>query len=165
MIAHLYLVINIFSNNINKPNQWIQLTNGLNIAKEDIEQGKIIVRSNENNTIQYTNIRKNIENLSIPQAYHYNIGLGAANNRTNTQIIMAKKYTQYILNHSANHIILVDASINTKDDERTAKQQKIEKTGYEGYGGIHLTKSNNKIQGYAQECELQGIATAVDMAQ
>ena len=132
MVSHLYLLINIFTNNIAQPNNWIKLPNGQTIAKEDIEQGKILVRTQTNNDTQYTNIRASIEALTIPQIHHYNVGIGTAQNRTDKQTIMAKRYTQHIINQSSNHIILTDASINTKNDPRTAIQKKIEKTGYGG---------------------------------
>ena len=148
MVAHLHLLINIFTNTIKQPDNWTELPGNLKVATEDLEQGKIIVRTEHNNKIHYTNIRKQIENLTVPQLKNYNIGLGAANTRTANQTKLAKKYTQQILDRATDHIILVDASINNQDDTRTPIQKKIEKTGHGGYGGIHIDKTKNKIEGY-----------------
>ena len=53
-------------------------------------------------------------------------------------------------------------------------KKKIEKTGHGGYGGIHIDKTKNQIEGQfhdtvdtndAQEAELKGIAAAVSIAE
>ena len=41
-IAHLYLLINIFTNNIQMATKWTELPNGETVAEEDLEQGKLI---------------------------------------------------------------------------------------------------------------------------
>ena len=101
------------------------------------------------------------------------MGSGTANNRTTKQIKLAKQYTQQIKDKAADHFMLVDASVNGQEDDRTLMRKKIEKTGLRGYGGIHMNKTKNKIEGYfhktmdtidAKKAGLQGIATAVDVA-
>ena len=42
MLAHLYLLINIFTNNIKETKNWTELSNGAIVAEKDLKQGKII---------------------------------------------------------------------------------------------------------------------------
>ena len=56
------------------------------------------------------------------------LGLGTASTRTNKQKLMAKKYTERIINASTENIIIVDGALNTKDNSNPMKQQKMEKT-------------------------------------
>ena len=173
MIAHLYLLINVFTNRIYEPEKWTQLPDNTTLATEDLEAGKIVTRVNSKGITHYMNIREKLEQMTIPQLQNYNIGLGAAGTRTRKQKELAKIYTEKIINQASNNIIFVDGSINTKDNKTPAEIQKIQQTGYGGYGGIHITKRNNQIHNYfwdkintndAQKSELQGIYTALKLA-
>ena len=129
MTSHLILLANTLTNITTKPKQWTLLPSNITIATDYLKQGKIVARQQLNdNTIQYRNIRQYIENLTMPEIHNYNIGIGTANIRTNKQTFLAKEYTEHMMNQAANHIILVDASMNTKDDSKPAKQRRIEKT-------------------------------------
>ena len=78
------------------------------------------------------------------------------------------------MDDAANDIILVDASMSGQEDPKTLIKRTTEKTDHTGYGGMHIIKNNNKIKGYfhntinsndAQAAKLQGIATAVEIAE
>ena len=175
LVAHIFLLINTYTNCITIPKEWITLPNNSTIAKEDLQQGKIVVRTMViNDKMGYINIREYIETMTLPQLEYYNIGLGTAATRTSKQKKLARKYIEKILDTSADNLIIVDGAINTKDNPKPTKQQKIEKSGYGGYGGIHISQSTNKIHHYfynkintndAQETELNGINTALQLAE
>ena len=171
MVAHMYLLINTFTNTIKQPQEWIQLLNKTIIAREDMTQGKIVVRIAQNNVICYTNMKEDIENMSIPQLQNYNLGLGTASNGTTKQQKLAKQCTQKVI--KTNDIISVDASMNSQADPRTQIKRKIGRTGTGGFGGMHETQTEKKIQGYfhitmdtndAHAAKLQGMVAAVDIA-
>ena len=170
MTAHLHLLINIYTNNMKQTKNWKKLPNGEIVAKKDLSQGKIVVRTLNKGEIHYTNIRNTIEKLETPQLLNYNIGIGTASTRTTKQKELAKQYTKTILDNAADNIILVDGSINTKDNTKPPKQQKLEQSGFGGYGGIWINKRTKQIKGYfkntintndAQKAEIQGIAAAL----
>ena len=69
-------------------------------------------------------------------------------------------------------MILVDGCINTKDNTKPLKQQKLEQSGFGGYGGIWMNKRTKQIKGYfkntiktndAQKTEIQGIKAALQI--
>ena len=91
MIAHIYLLINVFTNHITKPTSWTKLSIGITVATQDIEWGKLMMRSLQNDTIAYTSIREALENLTLPQMIHYNIRLGTASNWTEYTDSISKK--------------------------------------------------------------------------
>ena len=110
MTAHLYLLINIFTNDIKKVEKWTELPVGEIVAKKDINQGKILVRTLKEGKTCYTNIRDTLEKLKIPQLLQYNVGIGTATTRTTKQKELAKQYTKTILGNATDNIILVDGS-------------------------------------------------------
>ena len=75
MVAHLHLLINTFTNNIQPVTDWTELPNGMLVVKEDLQQGKIVVRTTEYGKVLYTNIRDTLEGMRIPQLLNYNIGI------------------------------------------------------------------------------------------
>ena len=77
MIAHIYLLINIFPNKIYEPKNWTQMPDNTMLATEDLEAGEIVVRTKVNNRVQCMNIRDKLEQMTIPQLQNYEIGLGA----------------------------------------------------------------------------------------
>ena len=132
------------------------------------------MRRKKGDKIEYTNIRHLIDNMEIKELVKYNIGIGAATNRTAQQQELAQKYTNKIIQNSSNHIIFVDGSINIKDDPRTTQQRKHLKQGYGGYGGIVMNKRNQKILEHfkdkvntndPQYAELEGIKAALNIAE
>ncbi len=80
--------------------------------KNDLREGKIVVRTIQSNQLIYQNIRPLIEDMSMPDLQKYNIGLGAASSRTDKQKQMAQLYTQKVLDSINSTIITSDASIN-----------------------------------------------------
>ena len=172
LISHLLLLINITQNKI-KPIQSITYLTEYNkqIATEDMQQGKLIVRMQQKDgTIYYENIRHLIESMTLPELEHYNIGLGAANNRTTKQKKLAQKYTNITIAKAHNTIIVVDGSINTKDNPMTEEEQKRTQKGYGGCGGIIINKyTNDTIHTFTKKvdtndpqlAELHGIYTAL----
>ena len=122
MMAHSYILIITFTNTIKQPEEREQPPYELIIAEEDIEQGKKVVWNYNHNKTCYKNEKKQLEN--------YNVGLGTANNRTTNQKMLPKKCTQHIMNHAANDIILVDASIYGPKDTKTLIKTIMKKTGY-----------------------------------
>ena len=91
MMAHLQILINMFTNTVQHPDNWTQLPNDLKMATEDLEQGKIVIRTKKHDKIHYANMNENVEELTNPQLQNYNVGLGAATNRTTKQTKLAKK--------------------------------------------------------------------------
>ena len=111
--------------------------------------------------------------MTIPQLQKHKLGLGTAGTRTQKQQQLAKIYTEKIINQASNNIIFVDGSMNTKDNKTPKQMQKIQQTGYGGYGGIHITQNDKQTHNYfwgrvntndAQKAELQGILTALKLA-
>ena len=77
---------------------------------------------------------------------------------------LAKRYTENVIKNATDDIILVDGSINTEDDPKPPKQQKLEQTGYGCCGEIWMNKRKKQILGYfkntmntndAQKAEIQ----------
>ena len=85
MVAHLYLLINIFTNNIQETTNWTKLPDGTTVAEEDVKQGKIVVRTVKEKKIYYMNIRDALEKLHMPQLLQYNVGICTASTRTSKQ--------------------------------------------------------------------------------
>ena len=172
MMAHLYLLTNIFTNNIQIAKKWKELPNGEKVAQEELKQGKVVVRAQKDGKTYYQNIRNTIEELEIHQLLQYNIGMGTASTRTNKQKELARRYTDTMVNNATDNIIMVDGSMNTIDNPKPQKQQKIEQSGYGGIGGIWINKNTKQVKGYfkntintndAQIAEIQGMNTAIEI--
>ena len=146
LLSHLILLINTIKHQIPPITNTIQIANSpYEIAQDDIQRGKIVTRTITNTgDIQYRNIRNLIETLTIPELQAYNIGLGSAHNRTHKQKILAQQYTNNVIENAHDTIIVVDGSINTKDNPMSQSKQKQTRTGYGGYGGITINKNTQQ---------------------
>ena len=89
------------------------------INKKDLKEGRIVCRiKTKQNTINYKNIRNDLEKLTISELQHFNIGLGTASTRTTNQIALAKKFTEKIITESLGTVTVVDGSINNKEKKK-----------------------------------------------
>ena len=169
----MFITITItITNDIQTVTNWTKLPNGETVAEEDLKQGKIIVRTQKEGTTTYKNIRNTLEKLELPQLLQYKIGIGTAFTRTAQQKELARRYTDAIIKNATDNMILVDGSINTKDNPKSIKKQRLEQSSYGGYGGIWVNKRTNQIKGYfkniintndAQKAEIQGIKAALEI--
>ena len=128
--AHLALLINIHQNTSVRRSQTVNVideTLNIQASADDLEEGKIVVRIMENDVVMYKNIRRMMENMSIPQLHKYQLGLGSATTRTAQQKRMAYRYTKTVIKHSEKHITFVDGSINMKDNPETKPNRKEQK--------------------------------------
>ena len=100
MLAHLYLLIIIFTNHRQELTSWVELRDGTKAAAQDIKQGKLVVRLLHNNATLDTDVRKKIEQLTMPQMLQYDIGLSTASTRTAKQTQLARQYTDHVIKNS-----------------------------------------------------------------
>ena len=141
--SHLALLINIHQNTTIWPDNITTIIdeddNEFHIAAEDLEAGRIVVRTIQDNQIIYSNIRYLIDSLSIPDLKRYKIGLGSASTRTVMQKRLANLYAAEVVRSAAKNKIYTDGSVNTKDNPMSIQEQKRTGTGYGGYGGVMTT--------------------------
>ena len=140
LIAHLILLIQTVCT-MKIPEDFTEIeTTNIQIATEDIQKGKIVTRvKDQHGRIYYMNIRHLLDNFTIPEMQHYEIGLGRATTRTNTQQAMANRYTKNIVEQAYDNIIFVDGSINSKDNPH---HNKYGQSGFGGCGGVLISKIN-----------------------
>ncbi len=123
--------------------------------KLDIQTGMIIVRTYKNGQIIYKNIREQINNMTIPDMEKYNVGLGTASSRTETQKKMAQQYTDKIFAKIQGTFITTDASICETNNKGgigiISIDKKHNKTLYEYSEQINTTDAQyGEIQGIKQ---------------
>ena len=168
LASHLFHLCTLTSqiDNTIDPNDYTQIKDRNNkihnLHKQDLKQGKILVRQTDNKRTNLTNIRHLLENMTITDLGKYNIGLGAATTRTTQQKNKAKLLTQQIIKKIKTNIIVVDGSIHGN------KQKKMG-----GYGGIIISKNRNNKKTFSgraktgdpQQAELAGINEAITQIQ
>ena len=125
----------------------------------------VVRTTNHRGQITFTNIRHLMENMTLPELHHYEIGLGSATTRTVAQKKLANEYTNRLIEKAEANIIFVDGSIQSGKDNRQTK--------YGGYGGVLVDKETGitKTQfcdpvktSDPQEAELHGIHAAIQLA-
>ena len=174
LASHLILLIRTFCT-ITKPEEYTRIeTENIEIATEDIHKGKIVARTkNDEGELYYKNIRPILNQLSMPEMQHYEIGLGSATTRTLTQQKLANKHTKTIVEQAYDNVIFVDGSINSKDNPN---HYKFAQEVFGGCGGILITKQENEQRPHTyfrekintndpQLAELEGILKALQLAE
>ena len=86
LVTHLMLLSEATTQHKPTPIECTHMSKAnLDVATEDIQKGKIVVRIKCKQQIQYLNIRHLINALSTPEMHRYEIGLGIATTRTKKQ--------------------------------------------------------------------------------
>ena len=168
LLAHTVLLIQATQLGITKPEDTETVRIGeLVIYKQDLRRGKIVVRTadEKNEQTGFTNIRHMIENMTLPELHNYEIGLGSATTRTSKQKLLARKYTNKVIQQASDHIIFTDGSIHFDNRNKPTQQG--------GCGGILINKSTGETLDQfcesmktsdPQQAELHGILVAVQLA-
>ena len=167
LLAHTILLIQATQLGIPTPEDAETVRVGeLEIYKQDLKQGKIVIRrKDERGKTAFTNIRHLIENMTLPELHCYEIGLGSATTRTQSQKVLAKQYTNRIIQEADNQIIFTDGSINFDSGNKPTQKG--------GCGGLLMNKNTGKVieqfceslnTNDPQQAELQGILAAVQIA-
>ena len=182
MRSHFHLLCTMITETI-EPEKWVKIQEEPLIgwiAEDDIFKGKIICRTKirAGSSIILKNIRDWMRTLSIQKATKYNLGFGAASERTWVQKAIAKQYAEKVIAKAKKDgtIIYVDGSIHDMhSEERTKAQQRgetgesIEREKHGGYGILLPLKNkdhvyNGRVQtNDAQLAEITGITKALDI--
>ena len=168
--AHLILLIN--STDMSEIEYEVgdkdnRITQGIAVATEDLQNSKIVVRAQKpDGTITYQNIRSIVNTFSTPQMEQYNVGIGAAGTRTNTQKQKAYQYIKNTTKRDKGHKIAVDGS---------CCYTKGKKANHGGWGAVNFSDHPNlelatihqEIQGTAptgdpQKAEISGILRVLE---